>query len=550
MRARALGLCALTLAVALALLVLGQRREGAQRAGTRATHPTTPVGSTRANVTVDFSLVLDQPRPAALRRYLRELQDPESPRYRHFLSAPEFGTRFGVSSAAIARVRRALAADRLRVTTAYPQRTSLEVRGSAADVGRFLHVRFADFLDERGRRFHAPIGRPVLPRSIGGAVTAATGLSTRRVIREGAVPAGGLRARDIATAYNLQPLRRRGYLGQGLSIAIVSFDSFHEEDVAEFDRVMGIRGAPPVDHIPVEGGTSIGEGEAEVNLDIDIIRAIAPRARILNYEAPNRQGMTAATINRIVADGYTDIASMSWGKCDLRTDPEERRADEQAFAAAAARGINVFVASGDAGAYECQRSDLRDHRLSLSWPAASPDVIAVGGTTLAVRRDGSYAQELGWEGVLGGTGGGGGLDQSAPRPPWQRGRGVENALSTGTRQIPDVAASGDPASGWFTHFGGHDHQVGGTSAAAPFWAGSMLLISQRAKTERLGRLGYVNPILYRLAARRDSPFHDVVRGGNRHYDAGPGWDFSTGLGSPDVDKLADQIVAFLRRRPA
>src|SRR6185436_5156504 len=90
--------------------------------------------------------------------------------------------------------------------------------------------------------------------------------------------------------------------------------------------------------------------------------------------------------------------------------------------------------------------------------------------------------------------------------------------------------------------------IGGTSAAAPFWAGSMLLIEQMAKNRRAGPLGFVAPLLYRIAADDDPAtpaFHDVVLGGDRLHDATPGWDYSTGLGSPDVANLAEALVARL-----
>jgi len=91
--------------------------------------------------------------------------------------------------------------------------------------------------------------------------------------------------------------------------------------------------------------------------------------------------------------------------------------------------------------------------------------------------------------------------------------------------------------------------IGGTSAAAPFWAGSMLLIEQSARNRRAGPLGFVAPLLYRIAASdsRTAPaFHDVVLGGDRLHDATEGWDYSTGLGSPDVANLAEAVVARLR----
>jgi subtilase family serine protease len=504
------------------------------------------IGANDPDATVDFSLVFAQQHQAQLRRFLRDVHDPASPRYRHFLTAEEFGGRFGVSKRAVSDARRVLARRGLEVVASYPQRTALDVRGRAAAVGRLLQIRFAEYVDAAGNRFHAPIGHPVVPQALR-RVTAATGLSNRPVYESAALPAGGLKAKDAAAAYNITPLRK-DFQGQGQTIGIISLDSFHDEDVAAYDKAVGITDAPAVEHIPVKGGTRVGAGQDEVNLDVDVIRGLAPKAKILNYEAPNSEGAVAAIVNQIVADDRVEIASLSWGLCDLLIPEPERVAEEQAFQAAAAQGITVFVASGDSGAYECQRNDPHDLRLSIPWPAGSADVVSVGGTTLNVRRDGGYLDESGWEYVLSQGGGGGGLEPKAQRPVWQKGPGVDNANTTGARQVPDVSANSDPFGGWFTFFGGYPHEVGGTSAAAPFWAASMLLIGQKAQKENAGKLGFVAPILYELAAQKDSPFHDVVRGGNRYYDATQGWDYSTGLGSPDVAKLADRIVAFLKSR--
>ena len=507
------------------------------------------IGETPAGGTVDFTLSLRQDR-AGVRRFLREVEDPRSARYHRFLSPARFGARFGVSDGELARVRSALRAAGLEVTAAVPQRTTLGVRGTAAEVERFLHTRLQERVGADGRRHRSPAGRPRIPAAIRGAVTAATGLDTRPLYRARAVPAGGLRPRDSARAYNFAPLHERGIRGQGQTIAIMSYDSFEDSDVAEFDRRAGIRGAPPVEHVPVAGRFAPGEGQVEVNLDIDVIRGVAPRARILNYEMVNDGRPMAVVFDRIVADGRTDVISLSWGACAAAYPEELRRQDEASLAAAAARGITVYVASGDAGAYDCQHSNPDDTRISVDWPSSSPNAVAVGGTLLSVRRDSSYLAETGWEDPLSGGGGGGGLSTFYDRPAWQRGPGVQNRFSTGRRQVPDVAASADGDSGWFVVTGGEEAQIGGTSAAAPFWAGAMLLVGQHARREGAGRVGFAAPLLYRIAARRDSPFHDVTAGGNRGYRATPGWDYATGWGSPDVERLAAAAVGDLRRQGA
>ena len=122
--------------------------------------------------------------------------------------------------------------------------------------------------------------------------------------------------------------------------------------------------------------------------------------------------------------------------------------------------------------------------------------------------------------------------------------------------MPDVAAPGDPHEGYFTVFTDSGSlvygQVGGTSGATPFWAGLLALYEQNTTRAGLGRLGFVNPMLYEIAATNDANtvFHDVVRGGNLLFNATPGWDFSTGLGTPIASSLGDAIVAYRRQHGA
>jgi kumamolisin len=514
-----------------------------------AVQPVTLVGPTSARSTIDFSLVLKLDRPR-LARYLAALEDPSSPQYHRYLTAGEFGTRFGLGDDELATVRDAALAGGLQVLGTVPQRTSLRVRGTVAQASRFLRTGFVDYLDANGVRFHAPTAQPRLPPALGRAVAGAAGLDTRPLPLKADIPGGRLGPEETEAAYHIKPLHDAGFHGEGMTIAILSFDSFNPSDVALYDKTFGITG-PPVERVLVNGGAEIGSGEDEVNLDIDTVRSIAPKAQILNYEAPNQISNFSAIFDKIVADGRVDIVSVSWGICAtfLEQAPAERQAIEQSMAAAVARGISIFVASGDAGAYECQRADPEDHRLTVSFPSDSQYAVSVGGTLLATRKDGTYLEETGWEDPLSNGGGGGGLSPVAGRPDWQKAPGVDNRDSNGKRQTPDVSAAADPDSGFAVAVRGEVTSVGGTSAATPFWAGSMLLIHQYAKKQGLAKLGFVAPALYRLATKLSgakSPYHDVTRGGNRHYNAGPGWDYSTGLGSPDVWALAQALVTELK----
>jgi subtilase family serine protease len=327
-------------------------------------------------------------------------------------------------------------------------------------------------------------------------------------------------------------------------VAVISYDDYEDQDLGNYQSHFGI-GGPAVQRVPVDGGTFPGSRQAEVNLDLDTIRGIAPGAEVLDYDAPLGQASDADVINQIVADHRAQVISTSWGICDLLVSPALRAADQDALAAARAAGITIFAASGDNGAYDCQSADLGDHRLSVDWPAASDDVVAVGGTHLSIGQNGAYQAEYGWEDVLADSGSGGGLASVTPRPSWQVGAGVQNNFSNGHRQVPDVAGPADPGTGMAVVVGDAFHEVGGTTAAAPFWAAVTLLIREYAQRHGVAQLGFMAPLLYEIANNpaTANAFHEPVRGGNRWYSAGPGWNYVAGLGSPDVAALARDLVA-------
>ncbi len=524
------------------------------------------VGPTDRDSPVAFSLVLRLPRERALDRFLAAVSDPTSPRYGRFLDARAFGRRFGLRQADIRGIEARLAARGLLVTGSFPQRTAIGVEGSIGQVEDLLGVPFGDFLDPAGRRFHAPLADPVVPPGLRPLVAGVAGLNSGPVPVPADIPQGGLTPTDAARAYDVTPLHDRGLRGQGQTIAIVSFASFRDQDVDEFARRQGLPSQRP-EHVPVDGGSAetTGGGSQEVNLDIDVVRGVAPEARVLDYEAPLTsvhsfaQG-TADIINRVVADGRAGIVTMSWGLCDTPRLADgtpwlsagDRLAGERALQAAVAQGISVFVASGDTGAFGCQRFDLADTRAIPLWPGDSANVVSVGGTLLSVRQDGSYLEEAGWEDILSGSGTGGGVNPVDPMPAYQQGVADQAQNPQGHRQVPDVAAAADPDSGFFVVFPDPKTKrpqggvVGGTSAATPFWAASMLLARQFAAQQGAGPPGFLAPLLYRVAGTTPSAFHDVAIGGNRLHSCGPGWDFATGLGSPDVFVLARALVKLLR----
>jgi kumamolisin len=512
------------------------------------------VGRTPGDRAIEFELILDVPGREALLAYAGAVGDPSSPAYGRFLSADEIGARFGLPDRDLDRLTAWVAGHAIAVTATSPQRLALSVSAPAHTIEAVFGVDLRDYADGRGRTFHAPADEPILPVELDGLVTAVAGLDARPSEQPGfrgpiaAGPPGGMTPAIIDRAFEFEGLRALGLHGEGQTVAIVSLDTFDPADVAEFDRLAGTSG-PPVQRVAVNGGVATpGEDQVEVNLDIDIVRAIAPKAQIIDYEAPNKGGALAAIIDRVVTDGRADVASISWGSCEANRTPDGMSRMASSMAAAAAAGVTVFVASGDHGAYGCINNDREDLRISVDSPASDPNVVAVGGTYASMLADGTYIDEVAWEDPLTGWAPGGGVSAYYQRPAWQTGLGVGNARSNGMRQVPDVAGPADPMSGFLTVSEGEASSGGGTSASSPFWAGYTILVRQLAASEGQRGLGALGPTLYAIAATQPSGtvFHDVTRGGNLFDNATPGWDYATGLGTPRGTPLARAIVDYVK----
>ena len=280
-----------------------------------------------------------------------------------------------------------------------------------------------------------------------------------------------------------------------------------------------------------------GQGQGEVELDSEIVRGVAPQATQLIYEAPNSDQGEVDMAAQIVADNKASVISISWGSCEPDTTASIMTAVDNSFKQAAAQGISIFSASGDNGSRDCSRSAGGAGVAAVDFPASSPHNTGVGGTNLALTGN-TYSAERAW------STSGGGSSQVFGKPSWQAGTGV----NTTARTVPDVASNADPNSGFaiFTQgpAGPSWQTFGGTSAAAPLWAGFTALYNQKAKAAGQAVLGEANPRLYALAGSGSSGsvLHDVTSGGNQDFRAQAGYDRVTGLGTPVADQLADQLL--------
>jgi kumamolisin len=520
-----------------------------------AEHPPKRLGRTDPARRIRVGFALRLPNREELDRFLKEVQTPGSPQYRQFLSADEYAKRFGAPASDVAKLRARLAARGFEVGATKNQGTTLSAAGTVALVSRTFRVRFDDYRDAEGRRYYKPVGAPRLPSELSRYAADVGGLSNQPV-HASDVPESGLTPTVTAKAYNIQPHYNAGFHGEGETIAVVSPISFKQSDMDQYDSEVLKGSGPPVERVPVDGGTDVvnGSSAGEVALDLQVIRGIAPKAQILNYEVPDSTPLAnlfADTYDQIVKDGRAKIVSNSYGACELAASPGDVQIVDRAADAAVAAGVSIFFASGDAGAFDCQHANPTLTQKVIDFPGGSDNHVNVGGTLLSVREDDSYLEEQAWSSTIERAGTGGGISKFEKKPSWQTGPGTDQGELNpdGLRQTPDVAGPSDPSSGFNICqdgecSGGH----GGTSAAAPFWAAITALVAQYSKDQGTGELGYVNPVLYQLGANpgKNPPFNDVIHGNNRAYSAGPGWDFTTGWGTPNAANLAQSYVDYLK----
>jgi kumamolisin len=533
-------------------------------AGPTRLGPTDPTGA----ITISLSLALSA--PGALSQTLAGIYNPSSPNYHHYLSSAQFASRFGSPQAVRAHAEDVLRAAGLTITPS-PSSLSVSASGTVGQVESLFGVRLDTYRMSDGTSYYAPEAPPRLPASLQGIATGVLGLDNRPLVHSDEIASrlAGQPAPQLLTpqrieqAYDFGPLHSAGLLGDNQTIAFVEIDTANQSDIDTYDQHFKLS-TSPVQVVQVKGGASPAKDVSETTLDIEVVHAIAPKATLLAYEGPADFASLADSMQQIVTDNRAKVISISLGSCEAAVVQTEGaqllNTLTTIFQQAAAQGITVLAASGDDGAYTCHQVDPSDNDLSVSVPADNPYVTAVGGTALFLNGDGSYGYEAGWEGPLEGSGGGGGVSLGYSIPDWQTGPGVSNQYSTGKREIPDVSADADPISGYeiydstggqcdpnaaFTDPNGCWNAVGGTSAAAPLWGALVALANQQATKNGKKTMGFIDTALYQMGRGElgQSPFHDVTVGGNLFYQAGLGWDYSTGWGTPDAAQVVQQLTS-------
>jgi subtilase family serine protease len=463
----------------------------------------------------------------------------------------EYAQRFAPTAATVDHVRQALAGAGL--TMAWRSGDQLAaVDGPASAVDRFFAVDLHHFVAPDGEHFVAPrTAAPVpVPASLQATVTSVIGFDdwTRR--RTHAAPAPrGVSPQDMIAFYDISPLRSAGIDGGGLTVVLPEIDSFQTSDLDAYAGKFNLPSFNVEVHRDARWGSPQGV-QNEANMDLEIVHSIAPGARLVVYYSSPKDADVQRMLQALYSEqgGPHTIVSSSIGTCetpDLRPVAVQENAISRA---AAARGTSIFVASGDRGAYDCLPFGDAG-TLATDLDGGLPTITSVGGTTAFLGANGSWANETAWGEPVEQWGGNGGLSIFWSRPSWQTGPGVDNQYSNGMRQTPDVSANANGQSGWEVISGGTEHRIGGTSSAAPLWAAITALLDQTLTKAGHQTLGFANPALYWMAQHASSPpapaFHDITEGTNLYYPATRGWDFATGLGSPDAGALAVDVVKYM-----
>lgn len=343
----------------------------------------------------------------------------------------------------------------------------------------------------------------------------------------GTGPAGYAPA-DIRKAYRFSNLTGDG-TGQTVAVVDAYYDRSASADLQTFSTKFNL---PMVSltQVTQNGNSNFNRIKSnsgwglETSLDIQWVHAIAPGAKILLVEA-NSASYTDLLTAVDYAKTHASVVSMSWGSGEFSS--------ETSYDSHFAQGNVTFVASsGDTGG-------------AIEWPASSPYVLAVGGTSLNLNTDGSYGSENGWNGS------GGGISTVEVKPSYQQ----YVTQSANRRTSPDVGYDADPNTGFSVYDSNYNGsagwiQVGGTSAGAPQWAALVAIANQGRATANKAPLGgsaNVLPALYTWANAQytstSAPvyFHDVTGGTAGAFAAGTGYDLVTGTGSP----VADQVITGL-----
>ena len=547
----------------------------------------TPLRRLEGDVHLNLAIGLPLRNREQLTNLLHDLYQPGGANFRHYLSPEEFASSFGPSQEDYQAVIDFAKSHGLTVKRTHQNRTLLDVSGSVADIEKAFHVHMQVFQHPKeARTFFAPDAEP--SPDLATPLLMISGLDSyvkpRPKIHPWRAPAqpmirpwggggsgggnntGPFEGKDFRTAYAAGVSQT----GIGQTIGIFELFGFSQQDITDYEDDAGIFPYVTVTPVLVDGATGddvnvdytnpgyVAYG-LEAASDIEMAISMAPGVdSVLVYEGPTpvdqspvatgfiQDATTTAQINDVLNQMATDDVANQLS-CSYGMDINSSTV--QIFQQYAAQGQSFFLASGDLGAYQG----------AVDEPADDPYITVVGGTSLTMISSNSWGSETVWLTPPDGLGdpeqaSGGGVSLIYPIPTWQQGISMTaNQGSTTMRNSPDVAMVANN----ITIFWGNDAAgtslalaEGGTSLAAPLWAGYMALVNEQAAASHLPPVGFANPALYAIGKSSvyGACFHDITTGNNFNsnspskYSATPGYDLCTGLGTMIGANLMVELI--------
>jgi len=522
---------------------------GSERAplpGARAVGPADP--NERIEVTVVLRRASGADATAAER-----VMSARSLKRRKYLTHEQLEVALGADPEDIAKVEAFAQEHGLDVVEVSRARRSVVLSGTVGNLSTAFGVTLIKY-DHPDGAYRGRTGAVQVPIELGPIVQAVLGLDDRpqsspkfrirqpveqtRTIGAQAAASTSFTSPQLARLYDFPT----GLDGSGQCIAIIELGGgYRNADLKAYFSQLKIP-LPKITSVSVDGAhnhpSTADSADGEVMLDIEVAAAIAPRARIAVYFAPNTDRGFLDAITRAVHDRIRkpSVISISWGGPESSWTPQALQAFDQAFQDAAALGVTVCCASGDDGSADMAQN--WDGKAHVDFPASSSYALGCGGTHVDASAT-AITQEVVWNDLPNGGAGGGGVSDTFPLPTWQAQAHVPPSANPGGhvgRGVPDVCGDASPRSGYVVRVDGQQAVIGGTSAVAPLWAGLIALMNQHFGQP----VGYLNPLIYGLPSTAQA-FHDITTGNIGAYQAGAGWDACTGLGSPDGAKLMASI---------
>ena len=503
------------------------------------------VGRLPAAQSMHIVLVLPLRNQEALDSFLKDLYDPESPAYRHYLTVDEFTERFGPSQEDYDEVIHFAEAHGLTVVGTSPNRLNVDVAGPVASIEAALHVTLGLYLHPtENRMFFAPDREPTPDLSIrlwhvagldnfsipkpalvhknwGGGPNPAPNPSAT----VGSGPSASFLGSDMRAAY----YGGTALTGAGQSLGLLEYYGTDLADLNTYYSNVGQTNIVPITLLSTDGTSTScvypSCDDTEQTIDMTQALGMAPGlSSLVMYIGSTDSAIfnamaTASPLNAQLSSSWT------WSPADPST-------DNPYFEEFAAQGQNLFQAAGDSGAWTT-RSEI--------YPADDVYLTSVGGTDLETSSAaGPWASETAWS-----DGGGGISPDKFAIPSWQTSAASScSSCSKTYRNGPDVSANAN-----FTYYVCADqttctaNEYGGTSFAAPLWAGYLALANQQSVANGSRTLGFINPTLYTIGggSNYDTDFHDITSGSNG-YSATTGYDLATGWGSMNGANLISALL--------